>query len=89
MSLRFNRRSLMRGLVGGAGVAVGIPALDVFLDGNGKAWAAGGKLPVRFGTYFWGLGLTHTPAGTRWVPTKTGAGWDMTPELESLKPLRV
>ena len=85
MTPRFDRRSLMRGLVGGAAVSVGIPALDLFLDGHGRAWANGAKLPTRFGTYFWGLGLTHTPAGTRWVPTRTGAGWDMTPELESLK----
>ena len=73
MSLPFNRRSLMRGLLGGAGVCVGIPALDQFLNGNGTAYAEGAKLPVRFGTYFWGLGLTDTPTGgTRWVPTKTG-----------------
>jgi hypothetical protein len=36
------------------GVCVGIPALDVFLDSNGKAWADGSKLPTRFSTYFWG-----------------------------------
>ena len=43
MSLRFNRRSLMRGLLGGGGVGVGIPALDIFLDGNGQAWADGAQ----------------------------------------------
>ncbi|RYD67589.1 MAG: DUF1552 domain-containing protein [Verrucomicrobiaceae bacterium] len=86
MSLRFDRRSLMRGLLGGAAVCVGIPTLDQFLNGNGNAWADGSKLPVRFGTYFWGLGLTDTPAGgTRWVPKKTGHGYEITPELESLK----
>ena len=77
MSLPFNRRSLMRGLLGGAGICVGIPLLDQFLNDNGTAFAqkaGGGKLPVRFGTYFWGLGLTDTPAGgTRWVPKKLGA----------------
>lgn len=84
MTARFNRRSLMRGMLGGAAVCVGVPALDLFLDGNGQAFADGAKLPTRFGTYFWGLGLTHTPAGTRWVPTKTGAGFEITPELEPL-----
>lgn len=89
MSLRFNRRSLMRGLLGGAGVCVGLPALDAFLNANGDAWAEGAKLPTRFGTYFWGLGLTDTPTGgTRWVPTKTGLGYEITPELESLKALK-
>lgn len=84
MTARFNRRSLMRGMLGGAAVAVGIPTLDLFLDGNGRAYANGAKLPTRFGTYFWGLGLTDTPAGTRWVPTKQGRGFEITPELEPL-----
>jgi hypothetical protein len=86
MSLRFDRRSIMRGLLGGGAVCVGIPALDQFLNGNGTAWADGARLPVRFGTYFWGLGLTDTPTGgTRWVPAKTGHGYEITPELESLR----
>jgi hypothetical protein len=79
----------MRGLIGGAGVVVGLPALDIFMDNHGQAWADGTKLPTRFGTYFWGLGLTDTPTGgTRWVPTKTGAGYELTPELQSLGALK-
>lgn len=89
MTTRFNRRSMLRGLLGGSVVCMGIPALDIFLDGNGQAWADGAKLPVRFGTYFWGLGLTDTPTGgTRWVPTKQGAGYEITPELQSLAALK-
>jgi hypothetical protein len=89
MSLSFNRRSFLRGLLGGASVCVGIPILDRFLNGNGTAFADGVKLPVRFGTYFWGLGLTDTPTGgTRWVPKKTGYGYEIMPELESLKPVK-
>ncbi len=89
MTNRFNRRSVMRGLLGGAAVCIGIPTLDTFLDGNGAAWADGAKLPVRFGTYFWGLGLTDTPSGgTRWVPKKTGRGYEVTPELKSFAHLR-
>lgn len=85
---RFDRRSIMRGALKGAAVAVGIPTLDLFLDGNGEALANGRPLPVRFGTYFWGLGLTDTPQGTRWVPTKRGAGYEITPELESIRGLK-
>lgn len=89
MSLRFNRRSLLRGMLGGGAVTLGIPALDLFLDGHGQAWADGSRLPVRFGTYFWGLGLTDTPAGgTRWVPKTTGPGYEITPELAALRPLK-
>lgn len=85
----FNRRSLLRGMMGGSAVYMGLPVLDAFLDGNGKAYADGAKLPVRFGTYFWGLGLTDTPAGgTRWVPKKTGAGYDIPPELKSIMALK-
>lgn len=85
---RFDRRSIMRGALKGAAVAVGIPTLDLFLDNSGMALANGRPLPVRFGTYFWGLGLTDTPQGTRWVPTKTGLGYEITPELESIKALK-
>lgn len=89
MSLRFNRRSLLRGVLGGGAVTLGLPALDIFLDGHGQAWADGARLPVRFGTYFWGLGLTDTPAGgTRWVPKTTGPGYEITPELEALRPVK-
>jgi len=89
MSLKFNRRSVLRGMLGGSAVYMGLPALDVFLNGNGTAFADGAKLPVRFGTYFWGLGLTDTPTGgTRWVPTTLGAGYEITPELEAIKSVK-
>jgi Protein of unknown function (DUF1552). len=89
MSQRFNRRSLLRGALGGCAVTLGLPALDLFLDGHGQAWADGKRLPVRFGTYFWGLGLTDTPAGgSRWVPTTVGPDYEITPELEPLRPVK-
>lgn len=89
MTLRFNRRSMLRGLLGGTAVGLGLPALNAFVNGNGDAWADGAKFPVRFGTYFWGLGLTDTPTGgSRWVPKKTGRNFDLTPELQSIGELR-
>jgi hypothetical protein len=89
MNLDIDRRSFLRGMINGAAVCVGIPLLDRFLNGNGTALADGAKLPVRFGTYFWGLGLTDTPTGgTRWVPSKTGPGYEIMPELESLKAVK-
>jgi hypothetical protein len=89
MSLRFDRRRVLKGMLGGSAVYLGLPALDVFLNGNGTAFADGAKLPVRFGTYFWGLGLTDTPTGgSRWVPKTTGPGYEITPELEALRPVK-
>jgi hypothetical protein len=86
MASRFDRRSVLKGMLGGAAVSVGLPVLDMFLDGNGVAFADGAKLPVRFGTYFWGLGLTDTPTGgTRWVPKGVGPGYEITPELQCLE----
>ncbi|MDX1491882.1 MAG: DUF1552 domain-containing protein [Pseudohongiellaceae bacterium] len=89
MSSRFDRRSMLKGMLGGAAVSLGVPLLDMFLNDNGTAYADGSGVPVRFGTYFWGLGLTDTPAGgTRWVPKKIGADYDVPPELQPFAALK-
>lgn len=54
-----SRRSLLRGVIGGGAVSVALPFLDCFLDDNGEALASGAPIPVRFGTWYWGMG--HTP----------------------------
>src|SRR6185295_12407275 len=84
------RRRLLRGMLGGAAVSLALPFLDCFLDDTGAALAApeGGKggapLPVRFGTWFWGCGVTPQ----RWVPTKVGADFDILPEMQPLAPFK-
>lgn len=83
--MRFTRRTALRGMLGGGLVSVALPFLDCFLDVNGTALAAtGAQLPVRFGTWFWGCGLTPG----RWIPAKTGTGYDMPPELKPLAAFR-
>lgn len=57
--MKTSRRSFLRGSIGGGLVAVGVPLLDCFLNDSGTALASGAPIPVRFGTWFWGLG--HTP----------------------------
>ena len=52
-----NRRRVLRGMLSGSAVTVGLPLLNVFLNGNGTAMADGAPLPVRFGTWAWGLGM--------------------------------
>lgn len=85
MSEGTTRRSfLLRGMVGAAAVTVGLPILDCFLNDSGTAMAAtvgGGRLPVRFGTWFWGCGMIPD----RWVPKAMGADYDLPPQLAPIK----
>ncbi|HEX7855224.1 MAG TPA: DUF1552 domain-containing protein [Sphingobium sp.] len=77
MMFDVDRRTILKGLFRGAAVGVALPLLDLFLDDNGTAMANGMPIPVRFGTWFWGLGVTED----RWKPTKEGPGYDIPPEL--------
>jgi hypothetical protein len=78
MAFDLTRRTALRGMLGGAAVTVGVPLLDAFLDGSGVAMAAtGSPVPVRFGTWFWGLGVNPS----RWFPDTPGANYDLKPEL--------
>ncbi len=72
-----SRRTVLRGMVGGFAVSIGLPLLEIMLNDNGTALADGGALPVRFGTWFWGCGMNPD----RWVPTKEGPGYDLPVEL--------
>jgi hypothetical protein len=84
MSKKFNRRSVLRGAFMGGVATVGIPVLDCFLNDSGKAYADGAPIATRFGTYFWGLGLTPG----RWVPKTLGENYETMPELVSLEALK-
>ncbi len=84
MTRAIPRRTVLRGMLGGAAVAVGLPLLDCFLNGNGTALAQGAPLPLRFGTWFWGCGMNPD----RWVPETEGADYDLPPELEALADVR-
>jgi len=78
---KLNRRTMLRGMLGGASVGVALPFLDIFLDSNGRAFAETAKrLPVRFGTWIWGCGFIPE----RWVPTTTGSDYVLPPDLEPL-----
>ena len=82
---KLNRRSVLRGMLGGASIGVALPFLDVFLNGNGQALAGTTqRLPVRFGTWIWGCGFVPE----RWVPTATGSDYVLPPDLEPLAPYK-
>ncbi len=80
MKRLISRRALLRGLVGGAAVSVGLPALELFLNGNGNAYAGGDAFPRRFGIFYWGNG--NLP--DLWDPKTEGADWELTPLLQPL-----
>lgn len=79
-----NRRRVLKGMLGGSAVSVSLPLLNVFLNGNGNALANGEPMPVRFGTWVWGLGMNDAI----FTPKKTGANFDLPEEIQSLAPVQ-
>ena len=55
-----SRRKVLRGMLGGSAVALGLPLFESMLNHNGTALAAGPSLPIRYGLFFWGNGLPWT-----------------------------
>src|SRR4051812_12904203 len=85
MSFTLDRRTALRGMLGGAAVTVGIPVLECALNANGTAYAATGQaLPPCFGTWFWGLGLVPG----HWEPKATGAKYELPDHVAALKPVK-
>ena len=81
------RRTVLRGmLAGGVSVVIPLPRMAGMLNGNGTAYAAGGKLPLRYGTWFFGNGINPP----EWVPTAAGLGnaWTLSPALMPLQPVK-
>jgi hypothetical protein len=74
------RRSVLRGLLRGAVVGIGLPPLEAFFDDSGRAYACGGVIPRRFGLFFWGNG--NRPE--RWLPIGEGDSWELSEELAPL-----
>lgn len=83
-SIRLSRRTVLRGMLGGAGVALGLPLLDVMLDERGEALANGSPLPTRFGLWWWGNGNQTD----RWTPSTIGTNYTLTSPLEALAPVQ-
>ncbi len=79
-----SRRNVLRGMLGGTAVTVGLPFLDCFLNSNGTALADGRDLPVYFGT--WSQGLGFTPG--YWEPKGIGANYENNLFLKPLDPIK-
>jgi hypothetical protein len=82
--LKLPRRTLLRGVVGGAAAALALPTLEAMLNDNGDALARGGELPRRLLTWVFGNGcrLDH------WVPSQTGPSYTLTQELAPISSVR-
>lgn len=85
MKNKLNRRTFLRGALGGTATYVALPFLDVFLDTKGSAFAStGNPLPTVFGSWFQHLGMNTG----RWEPSTVGAGYENNVELKVLDPFR-
>ncbi len=71
------RRTLLRGLINGAAVALGLPLLERMLNSNGTALADGLPLPKRFVSAFSFCGVRLD----RFEPAATGPGYPLSEEL--------
>lgn len=86
MRERINRRTLLRGMLGGAAVGLALPTLEMFLHHHGEALANGDAFPKRFGVWFWGNGVGPNP--DNWVPSGTGKDWKLSPLMAPLAPVK-
>ncbi len=73
--MKLSRRTVLKGILGGAAVSIALPELEVF---------AQSALPKRFGVWFWGNGML--PA--RWVPEGEGTEWTLSEQLAPLEPVK-
>ena len=74
---RPSRRGVLRGLLGGSAVAVGLPWLETLVR---PAHASEGLFPQRFGLFLWGNG--NLPP--KWNPTTEGPGFPLSEQLAPL-----
>ncbi|HEX5661194.1 MAG TPA: DUF1552 domain-containing protein [Polyangiales bacterium] len=74
------RRSLLRGMLYGSAIRIGLPTLEMMLNSHGTALADGATIPKRFGIFFWGNGVRLK----KWVPSAQGPSWQLSEELAPL-----
>jgi hypothetical protein len=78
-----SRRRVLRGLLNGGAVTVALPFLECFLNGNGDALANGQPMPLRFGTWYWSLGITD-----QIFTKKFGADYDLQEQNASWRDIK-
>ncbi len=81
---RFDRRTVLKGLLGGAVVSIAMPPLEAMMNSNGTAYAGTTSFPKRFGVWFWGNGVLPDA----WTPVGEGAAWTPSPIMMPLASVR-
>ncbi|MEM9456867.1 MAG: DUF1552 domain-containing protein [Myxococcota bacterium] len=81
---KLSRRTMLRGMAGGAAVSVALPPLEAMMNDHGTAYANGDGLPTRFISFFWGNGVLLD----RFEPSITGPDWELTEELTPFGPVK-
>ena len=81
----WTRRRVLRGMLAGSAVTVGLPILDCMLNQNGTAFAdTGAPIPTRFVGWAWGLGFGEGD----WRPKNAGSDYELPWEMDALKPFQ-
>lgn len=75
--MKLSRRTLLRGVLAGGAVSLGLPMLEAMLNEHGTALADGEPLPIRFVTWVFGNGVRLDS----WVPGQTGPEYTLSEEL--------
>ena len=78
------RRTLLKGLLGGTAVSVGLPTLEVDAQSQRDGAGPGRRPAARLGLFFWGNGVRLK----FWNPAAQGPGWALSPALEPLAPVK-
>lgn len=84
MTRSLSRRRVLRGMLAGGGVSIGLPRLASMLNLHGDRYANGAELPKRFGLWTTANGVIPD----RWFPKDTGPNWTLSPALTPLGPVR-
>src|SRR5687767_1130032 len=79
-----NRRTMLRGMLGGIGAAIALPTLEAMVNSNGEAYADGTPFPVRFMTFFFGNGFILS----KFVPQGEGSGYLLSEQLMPLQDVK-
>lgn len=83
MKTKLGRRAVLRGALG---TIIGLPVLECMLRSDGAAQLDGSPLPSRY--FLFQCPTSLVTSGSRregMTPTRTGAGYDVTPVLEPLQ----